>query len=69
MKGYENAKRFRHGYACSLQTISYHQLRFLIGYFSAGQMWYVIKKKINEKVKSTIFWWKTKKCQKSTCKH
>ena len=44
MKEYENAKRFRHGYAYSLQTISYHQLRFLIGYFSVGQMWYVIKK-------------------------
>ena len=28
-----------------------------------------LSKKINEKVKSTIFWWKTKKCQKSTCKH
>ena len=64
MKRYENAKRFPHGYACSSQKMFYHQLRFLIGYFSVGQMWYVIKKKINEKVKSTIFDEKQKNAKK-----
>ena len=34
------------------------------GYFSVGQMWYVIKKKINEKVKSTIFDEKQKNAKK-----